>query len=277
MEAPGEGRTVAILQTGRLGDLWFTLPLCHHLHTRGVRVEVVYDAACGSPFLFAPYVTPRPMSVKRVLPGDRWWGRFISEALIELAWLRMLKREGRIVVWNQLYPFRWLSGVLRRRPYPEYWYRHYPAINFRRAVTTLDVKPGDRILVFRHSRSLNMAEDAAYFAWIDRNLDRVVEATGMRPLVVAYGEQPDHGRYETWRGTMAGYQELIAGCGVVFGMSTSAHVLGQLLGKPTVVLYGRYQFVVNTIGAETACVRNPDELTSDQVAEIRQAVVVERS
>ncbi len=259
-------KPVSILQTGRIGDLWFALPLCKYLHDQGRDVEVVYDAQFGEPFTYVPYVRARPIIVQRPFSRDRGWSHFWNEAIIQTKWLRVLKQEGREVIWNQVFPFHWPGAVMRRIPYPVYWYRRYPQINFRRAETTLDVSAGDRILVFRHSQSLKMTEDAAYFDWIDRNLQKVVGATGLTPLVVAYGNQPDHDRYETWRGSMDEYQQLIAGCGMVYGVSTSAHVLGQLLGKPIVTLYSKRRLVIDSIGEENVTLVEgsdikPDDLT----------------
>jgi hypothetical protein len=263
-----ERETVAILQTGRLGDLWYTLPLCHHLYSQGHEVEVVYDAQFGNPFTFAPYVKPRPIAVQRRFPRDKGWGHFWNEAVIQLRWLRMLRREGRRVVWNQVFPFHWPQAVLRRVPYPVYWYRKYPEIDFRKAVTTLDVRQGDRLLVFRHSQSLKLAEDTSYYEWIDRNLTLIANATGLRPLLVAYGDQPDHKQYDTWRGSLDEYENLVAGCGMVFGISTSAHVLGQLLGKPVVALYDNRQRIVDTIGAESGCLCFSQHLTKEQLKKL---------
>jgi len=265
-------KPVSILQTGRIGDLWYTLPLCKHLYDQGHEVEVVYDAQFGEPFNYVPYVHARPIAVQRPFARDRGWSHFWNEAIIQVKWLWMLKQEGRKVVWNQIFPFHWPGAVLRRVPYPVYWYRSYPGIDFRRAETTLKVTPGNRILVFRHSQSLKMAEDAAYFDWIDRNLEAVVEATGLTPLVVAYGDQPDHDRYETWRGSMDEYQQLIAGCGMVYGIITSAHVLGQLLGKPIVALYSDRQLVVDCIGGEDVELSRGSDLSSESLAALKSKV-----
>jgi hypothetical protein len=219
----------------------------------------------GNPFSFFPYINPRPVTLPRYCAKNVRWGHFYNEAVWQLVWLRKLKVEGRRVIWNQIFPFRWLQAHMRRVPYVVHWYRKYPHVDFRTAPTTLDVRNEKTILVFEASQSISFQKGAAYSDWIYRNLEELSEKTGYRPVVVAYGKQPDHPVYETWRGSLDDYQRLIASCGIVYGISTSAHVLGQLLGKPVVALYNDRQSPVDTIGSETSLLRFPQKFTADQL------------
>ncbi len=241
--------SITILQTGRLGDLWFTTPLAWHLHQQGFEVEVAYNAKFGNPFTFFPYIKPRPLALKNWFPGPRF-GYGVNEMIWQPAeWLK-LKRRGGTVVWKQIFPYRLLQSLSKKKPYVECWYEKYPEVDFRRAPCDLEVTQGDTVLVFTESQSIRFKKDPAYYDWVFRNLEKVVTATGLRPLVVAYGNQPDHPDYETWRGSLEDYQRLIAGCGMIFGIVTSSHVLGQLLGKPLVTLYEQGQHPLGMIGGE---------------------------
>lgn len=230
------GNKVTILQTGRLGDLWFTTPLAWHLHQQGCEVEVAYNAKFGNPFTFFPYVKPRPLPLHDWFRGSRF-GYGFNEMIWQPSELLCLKIQGRTVIWNQIFPYRQLQSLSKGKSFVECWYEKYPQINFRRAPCDLDVTKGDTILLFTESQSIRFSRDRAYYGWIYSNLEKLVDYTGLRPLVVAYGNQPDHPEFETWRGSFEDYQRLIAGCGIVYGISTSAHVLGQLLGKPVIPLY----------------------------------------
>ncbi|NLX24826.1 MAG: hypothetical protein GXY61_02540 [Lentisphaerae bacterium] len=259
-------RTVSILQTGRLGDLWYTTPLAHWLHQQGHTVEVVYDKCFGNPFSFFPYVEPRPVNLPRYCEKNIRWGHLFNEVVWQLGWLHRLKAEGKKVVWNEIFPFRWLQAHCKGRPYVEYWYHKNPQINFRRATTTLTVSNEKTILVFLESQSISFTKGDAYQRWIDGNLKTLAARTGYKPVVVAYGNQPDHPEYETWRGSLNEYQRLIASCGIVYGISTSAHVLGQLLGKPVVALYNDRQSPVDTIGGETARLSYLEQFNANQLS-----------
>jgi len=261
---------ISILQTGRLGDLWYTAPLAHWLHEQGHAVEVVYDESFGNPFSFFPYIEPRPVTLPRYCAKNIRWGHFYNEAVWQLGWLLKLKLEGRKVIWNEVFPFRWLQAHCKGSAYVEYWYRRYPQINFHTASTTLPVSNKKTILVFQESQSINFKKGDSCNAWIDGNLKKLVARTGYQPMVVAYGNQPDHPEYETWRGSLDDYQRLIASCGMVYGISTSAHVLGQLLGKPVVALYNDRQSPVDTIGAETARLSFPQQLSEKQLKQLEQ-------
>jgi hypothetical protein len=256
---------ISILQTGRIGDLWYTAPLANWQYEKGHEVEVVYDSTFGNPFSFFPYIEPRPVTLPRYCSKNIRWGHFYNEAVWQLGWLRKLKSEGREIIWNEIFPFRWLQAHRKQIPYVEHWYRKYPQINFRTAPTTLSVSNEKTILVFQESQSISFIKDDSYTAWIDGNLKVLVEKTDYKPVVVAYGDQPDHPEYETWRGSMDDYQRLIASCGIVYGISTSAHVLGQLLGKPVVALYNDRQSPVDTIGAETARLKFSQQFTDEQL------------
>jgi hypothetical protein len=181
-----------------------------------------------------------------------------------------LKKEGRDVIWNQIFPFRWPQAHIMRRPYVEHWYRRYQQIDFRRAETTLETRNEKTILVFQESQSVSFTKDASYYDWIYGTLEKLVMKTGYVPIVVAYGEQPNHTRYDTWRGSLDDYQRLIASCGMVYGIITSAHVLGQLLGKPVVALYAAKQSIVDTIGSETTLLRFPHLFTAEQLKRLGQ-------
>ncbi len=259
-------KRISILQTGRIGDLWYTAPLAQWLHGQGHTVEVVYDESFGNPFSFFPYIEPCPVHLPRYCVKNVRWGHFFNEAVWQLNWLRKLKAEGRQVIWNQVFPFRWLQAHRKGGPYVEYWYRNYPQINFRTASTTLPVSNEKTILVFQESQSISFKKGDAYHGWINGNLKTLATRTGYKPMVVAYGSQPDHPEYETWRGSLDDYQRLIASCGIIYGISTSAHVLGQLLGKPVVALYNDRQSPVDTIGGETARLRFLEQFTEDQLA-----------
>ena len=58
---------------------------------------------------------------------------------------------------------------------------------------------------------------------------------------------------------------MIAACGMVFGIITSAHVLGQLLGKPTVVLYSERQSILDMIGYEDVKLTTGQVMDQDQI------------
>ena len=242
-------KKITILQTGRLGDLWFTTPLAWHLHQQGVEVEVAYNSALGNPFAFFSYVKPRPLTLKNWFPGPRF-GYGFNEMIWQPTEFMKLKRQGRKVVWNQIFPYRLIQSLPKMKPYVECWYEKYPEIDFRSAPCDLEVTQGDTMLVFTESQSIRFKKDRNYYDWIYRNLETVVEATGLRPVVVAYGDQPDHPVYETWRGSLEEYQRLIARCGLIYGIVTSSHVLGQLLGKPLVTLYEEGQHPLGMIGDE---------------------------
>jgi len=241
---------IAILQTGRLGDLWFTVPLADHLASRGHTVEVWYDGNYGDPFTFFPSVTPKPVRLRGVLPGAGRIATVANSAAAQLVLYAQLKRLGRTVIWNQIYPFR-VGAYLENRPYPCYWYRHFPEVAFRRARTTLTLANDRTILYFAASASLRIDDGGAYRSWLEANLHELETHTGYRVIYVPPPGGPEHPRYETWRGDLAAYQQLIARCGIVFGISTSAHVLGQLLGKTVIPCYVSRSRLVDTIGEES--------------------------
>jgi hypothetical protein len=83
---------------------------------------------------------------------------------------------------------------------------------------------------------------------------------------------PDHPRYETWRGDLRAYQQLIARCGIIYGVNTSAHVLGQLLGKAVVACYPRVGRTIDTIGKETAKLCPGERLTTDQLRAVSATI-----
>jgi hypothetical protein len=250
--------TITILQTGRLGDLWFTTPLAWHLNQLGYEVEVGYNSTFGNPFIFFPYVKPLPFKLKNWLPGNRF-GYGINEIIWQPSVWLSLKLRKKNVIWNQIFPYRQIQSLMKHKSFVECWYDKYPKIDYRHAPCDLKVTQGDTILVFTESQSIRFKTDQTYHEWIYRNLRKVVDATGFRPVVVAYGNQPDHHEYETWRGSLEEYQRLIAGCGLVYGISTSAHVLGQLLGKPIIPLYKGHH-PLNRIGDESFCLSQEMDL-----------------
>lgn len=246
-------RTPCIFQTGRLGDLWMTLPLGYYLFKRFNKpIPVYYDRIYGNDvFKFFPFVTGQPLDIKKILPEHNRVLRVISQGMGQLNTFFSLKKRHHEIIWNQIFPWRWFFARINNQPYPHYWYRNYPdALKSRVVPTNLNVKNGETILVFLESQSLPQLNSKYARIWLERNLDTLVKKTGFKPLVVAYGDQPYHKHYETWRGSMDEYQNLIADCGVVYGISTSAHVLGQVLGKPVIPLYGKNQHVMDTIGQE---------------------------
>jgi hypothetical protein len=263
---------ISILQTGRLGDLWYTAPLARWYFEQGVEVEVVYDETFGNPFTFFPYIKPRPVCLRRYCSKNVGWGHFCNEAIRQLFWLAKLKQEERKVIWNEIFPFRWLQAHLKGRPYVEHWYRKYPEVDFRKAETTLDVCNDETILVFEESQSINFQKDKSYYDWIYSNLDLLVDKTGYRPIAVAYGNQPDHPKYDTWRGSLDDYQKLIARCGIVYGISTSAHVLGQLLGKTIIALYRNGQSAVDQIGNESAKLETGEQISQKDLQALFQVI-----
>jgi hypothetical protein len=243
-------QTHAILQTGRLGDLWFTVPLADYISRGDCRVEVWYDEVYGNPFAHFPSVSPRPVKLARVLPSGSRSATVANAAAAQVALYAKLKRLGRNVIWNQIYPLR-LGAWLENKPYPQYWYRGHPGLDFRRARTTLSIENGRTILYFAASASLRIGAENEFSAWLEGNLETLRRYTKYRVLYVPPPGAPDHPNFETWRGDLDAYQRLIAGCGIVFGISTSAHVLGQLLGKPVVACYAYPRRMLDTIGNET--------------------------
>jgi hypothetical protein len=269
-QAPSDSvmRRVSILQTGRLGDLWYTVPLAQHLSRQGWLPEVVYDEDYGNPFSFFPEVSSRPVPMRKYFPDNHGIAHLLNESVWQLYWFFRLRREGGRIVWRQVFPFRWLQAHFSRVPYVTHWYRCYPDVDYRHAAARLDTRRDGTILVFRESQSISFDRTPRHYQWIDRNLDSVVERTGLRPVVIAYGDQPDHQRHETWRGTLDEYQQRVASCSAIFGIVTSGHVLGQLLGKPTVALYSASQSIVDTIGGETVALRYENDLTHLDLARI---------
>jgi len=259
--------THAILQTGRLGDLWFTVPLADRLVDLGRHVEVWYDRVYGNPFAHFPSVVPRPVKLTRVLPGKSRLATIVNAASEQALLFAQLKRLGRTVVWNQIYPLR-LAAWLENEPYPQYWYRHYPGIDFRTARTTLAVENGRTILYFAASASLRIGAGSGFDAWLENNLERLRSHTGYRVLYVPPPGEPDHPRFDTWRGDLDAYQRLIAGCGVVFGISTSAHVLAQLLGKAVIPCYIDRRRLLDTIGAEKIKLYPGDLLGAEELSRL---------
>ena len=259
-----KSKEVGIFQSGRLGDLWMTLPLANHLYQNGHKpIKIFYDECYGdtvfSPF---PYVDPVPIRMNHFFTETTRPLRLFSQGLAQLQAYFRLKRTGIKIVWNQIYPWRWFQATFLGKPYPYYWYLKYPEILKSRVVPSiLEIKSGKTILVFMHSQSLPTLDTAQSHEWLHRNLDQLIKWTGYKPIIVAYGNQPDHSKYETWRGSLEAYQKLIAQCGIVFGIITSAHVLGQLLGKIVIPLYGRNTSIVDTIGEETLLLKFPDNFS----------------
>lgn len=276
LRSPDEGGTdrptLTLLQTSRLGDLWFTTPMAWHFHQQGYDVEVAYHASFGNPFTFFPYIRPVP------LPLTSWAPRFRFQYLLHEmtgqpeAWLRLRKLGPRKIVWPQIYPWRLLPSILKNKPYSECMYERYPEIPFRQTRSTLPVTPGDTLLVFTESQSIPFVKDAAYFRWISENIERIARATGLRPVSVLYGNQTAPPNCEIWRGSLEDYQRLIAGCGAVYGICTSAHVLGQLLGKPIVTLYQKKQQTLGRIGEDTVSLGEGEMITPAQLASLDRAL-----
>ncbi|PAW78393.1 MAG: hypothetical protein B9S32_07665 [Verrucomicrobia bacterium Tous-C9LFEB] len=240
----------AILQTGRLGDLWYTVPLADYLTQNGQRVEVWYDQSFGNPFTYFPSVIPRPLPLPRLTHGFSVPANLLNSISQQLYLYEKLRQLGRQIIWNQIHPLG-IGAYFANRPYPEYWYRRYPEISFRHVQTTLQCHNDRTLLYFASSVSLRVSAANLYEDWLDRNLRLLQKLTGYRVLYVPPPGTPDHPTYETWRGNLEAYQELIAHCGLVFGIITSAHVLGQLLGKPVVACYTSRRWIFDTIGGET--------------------------
>lgn len=244
-------KRAAIVQTGRLGDLWFVIPLADHLTDQDYSVEVWYDEIYGRPFEFFPSVIARPVKFNRIFAEGAVGLRAVRSALQQILILARLALGRRRLIWNQIYPFR-LDAYVRGIPYPAFWYRNFPDLDFRRARTTLDVANDRTILYFTNSLSLGVRGCNAFTPWLEANLHKLAEHTGYRIVYVAPPGEPDHPVYESWHGRLDEYQGLIARCGLVFGISTSAHVLAQLLGKPVVACYKDRSRIIDSIGAETA-------------------------
>jgi hypothetical protein len=242
--------THAILQTGRLGDLWFTVPLADDLWRRGHPVEVWYDQVYGNPFAHFPSVLPRPVKLAQLFPPGSRPATIANSAAAQAMLYAQLQRLGRKIVWNQIYPLR-IGAWIENKPYPQYWYRRHPGVDFRRARTDLSVKDGGTILYFAASVSLRIGAESAFKQWLESNLETLRKVTNYRVLYVPPPGAPDHQSFETWRGDLDAYQRLIASCGMIFGIITSAHVLGQLLGKPVIACYANRRRLVDTIGNET--------------------------
>lgn len=260
-------KRVAIVQTGRLGDLWFVVPLADYLTDRNYEVEVWYDEIYGRPFECFPSVISRPVRFNRFFSDATVGQRAVQSAMQQLTLLILVALKRRRIIWNQIYPLR-LDAYVRAVPYPEFWYRHFPDANFRRARTTLGLANDRTILYFTNSVSLGIRGVNAFTPWLEQNLHVLAERTGYRIVYVAPPGEPDHPVHDTWRGTLVEYQSLIARCGLVFGISTSAHVLAQLLGKPVVACYKNRSRVIDSIGAETARLYPGDVLGENDLASI---------
>jgi len=268
---------IAILQTARLGDIWFTTPLANSLHQGGHSVSVVYDAQYGNPFTYFPSIHPQPVQCRIWLRAKNRWAYALNQGLNQALLLNRLRRQYDRVIWREIFPWRWAGMVKANIPYPDYWYRPFPGMQYRTAATTL--KPGNErtILLFKKAQSLRFQMDDAYDRWIEDNLRLLLDATGLKPIFVAFGQEPDHPHYPTWRGSLEEYQQLVARCSIVYGASTSAHVLGQLLGKVVVPLYWLSHRIYNTIGQENARLFFGERLTQDQIAHLLQRLTQSES
>lgn len=262
---------VAILQTGRLGDIWLTLPLADHLHQQGIQVDCYYDARYGNPFSFTPYVNPKPVVLPDWIKLKNRWGYALNEAIHQARLLISLKRRYSRVIWRQTFPYRWLKVAWDNRPGIRF-YDTFPEISRLRAPTTLDCSNDGTILLFCRSQSVRFVQDARHHQWIEDNLQLLVQATGYAPIHVAFGNEPDHPKYPTWRGNLDDYQRLIAKCGLVYGITTSAHAFAQLTGKANIHLHGGPHINYNRIGNETAWLYPYDRFSPEQLVEIRRAV-----
>lgn len=262
---------VAILQTGRLGDLWYTVPLADYLAQNGQRVEVWYDQSFGHPFTYFPSVIPRPIQLPRFTDSSNVPFRLLNSIGQQLYLYRKLRQLGRRIIWNQIHPLG-IGAYFSNRPYPEYWYRHYPTINFRRAQNSFQCRNDRTLLYFASSVSLRISAGNGYEDWLDRNLRQLQKLTGYHILYVPPPGAPDHPTHETWRGSLDDYQELIAHCGLVFGIITSAHVLGQLLDKPVIACYTSRRLIFDTIGGETLRLFPGDNISTEDSLKINSAL-----
>lgn len=235
-------------------------------------MEIAYHDVFGNPFSFFPYIRPVP------LPLTSWAPKFRFQYLLNEmtgqpeAWMRLRKMGRRRIVWPQIYPWRLLPSIAKRKPYSVCMYEKYPGLPFRETHSRLKVTPGDTLLVFTESQSIPFVKDDSYFAWISGNIDRIVRATGLRPVSVLYGDQVGPPNCETWRGTLEEYQQLLAGCGAVYGICTSAHVLGQLLGKPIVTLYQKRQQTLGRIGEDTVALGEGETISEAQLETLSAAL-----
>ncbi len=272
----GAVATYAIVQTGKLGDLWFTVPLADHLSDLGHRVEVWYDATYDAPFRYFPSIVPRPVGLPNIVLGSGRFGRVVNAVAKQAVLRARVSGLGRRVVRNEIYPFR-LDAYLANRPYPESWYRPYPGVDFRRARTTLRVENVGTILYFAASSSLRVEPASANTPWLEDNVARLAEHTGCRVIYVPPPDAPEHHRFETFRGDAAAYQRLIASCDIVFGIITSAHVLGQLLGKAVVACYIDRRMTVDTIGGETIRLYPLERLDNKSLAVVSDSLRQQRA
>lgn len=247
---------IAILQSGRLGDLWFVTPLAHALHQLGATVRVIHRADFGNPFTHFPYAISSPAPAPVPTRTDRL-GYAAEEAAWQWRQWRRLRAEATPVIWNQIFPFRWLPALASGHSYPEYWYRRLPGIDFRRAPSTLDLATEPLVLFFRRSFSFRGAIPDRFDAWMRDTVRQIAAATGFRVLVVATNSEPDDEDHATWRGSLEEFQRLVAKCSIVAGITTSGHVLGQLLGKHVVAMYPPGVRSIDRIGAETIALEFP--------------------
>ena len=262
---------VAILQTGRLGDIWITLPMAYYLHQKGIQVDCYYDARYGNPFSFTPYVNPKPVILPDWIKLKNRWGYALNEAIHQARLLVWLKCRYSRVIWRQVFPYRWLKVAWDKRPGIRF-YDPFPEVPHLQAHTTLVCSNDRTILLFCRSQSVRFDQDAKHHQWIEDNLQHLVQATGYTPVHVAFGNEPDHPKYRTWRGNLDDYQRLIAGCGIVYGITTSAHAFAQLIGKANVHLHGGPHLSYNQIGNETAWLHPHDQLTVEQIVEIKRKI-----
>lgn len=258
------GGPVTILQSGRLGDLWYVTPLANALDAAGLEVRVVFNESFGNPFAFFPSITPCPVPAT---PLRGRWRDALADATWQIDQWRLLRAQGGPVIWNQIFPLRWIQALAQGRCYPEYWYRNFPGCDFRRTLSTLTVSREPRILFFRRSHSFRALDSPALSAWLRANVRRLAEATGFEVVVVATAAEADDPEFPTWRGSLDEYQQLIARCSVVTGIVTSGHVLGQLLGKAVVAMYPQTVRSIDRIGGETIAITHPEDLTAKKITE----------
>lgn len=252
----------AIIQSGKIGDLWLTVNLADALHLYDAETTVVYDERHGDVFEFFPSVKAMPVPFKHWFKNEGF-GHAFNEAVWQIYWVIKMELRGYKVIWNQVYPFRWLHCYLKKMGFADYWYRKYSLFRSRRPATTLEVKDEGIMLVIPPGGS-ELPQIEFY-----HNMVFAKELFGQKVIVI-HSDDRSHCLVteEIWEGSFSDYQQLVASCSLVFGEATSAHVLGQLLGKKTVAIYKEGTPRTDFLGGETVRLIGDEVITDEQLEKL---------
>lgn len=238
-------KTAAILQTGRLGDLWLTIPKIQQLAHEGYRITVVTDIAYSGALSFVrdahEVIYPFNMA------SDPRLMYAIRQAISQPLTYAYLKAKYDLVVWNQVFPYRMLKS--RKRPFPEVWYDKRDWLHVDLSRIDLDICDKGYIVVNGTS--------------ISNNVDHADSQSWVEKLALKYGSYDNcfyithdsfkHPRLQTIRtNSVQELANIVAGCHAVVGVGSAMHSIGCVLGKHVVAAYTKWDGAnkFGTIGHE---------------------------